>query len=102
MRGDDLGVGAVGTAHAHPHAAEVAAPEAAPRRLEPVVAREPATEANLDATEGQVDLVVHGHDVVELHAERATRGAHGAARLVHVGLRQEHADGPPGPVRPSV
>ena len=46
---------------------------------------------DLDLPERQVDLVVDHDHVVEVHAERAARRADRVARLVHVGLRQQHA-----------
>ena len=95
--GDDLRVGRVGAPHPHADAPEVGAAELAVERLQAVVARQASPQTRLDTAERQVDLVVHGDHVVEVHAELATGRAHRAARLVHEGLRQQH--GHPRPAR---
>src|SRR5689334_20297718 len=92
VAGDDFRVGRVRPADADPHAVEVGAAELALQRLQPVVAGETAAEPRLHLAERQVDLVVQHDDPVEVDAECAAGRARGAARLVHVGLRQQQAD----------
>jgi hypothetical protein len=59
------------------------------------VAGEPTAQAGLDAPEGKVDLVVHGHDVIQIDAQRPAGRADGRARLVHVSLGQQHGHSRP-------
>ncbi len=92
MGGDDLRVGRVRPSDADADAPEVRAAQPALERLQAVVAGQAAAEPRLHAAEGQVDLVVHDDDVVEVHPERAAGGSGRAAGVVHVGLRQQHAD----------
>ena len=44
------------------------------QRLQPVVARQPAAQAGADLAEGEVDLVVHHGDAVEVHAQAPRAG----------------------------
>ena len=46
-----------------------------------------ATEARLDASERQIDFVMDGHDVVEVHSQGSACRANRVARVVHIGLR---------------
>src|SRR5829696_7183251 len=87
---DDLGIRRVGPAHSHPDAPEVTASEPSLERLEAVVAGEAAAQTALDAPERQVDLVMDGDHVIEVDAQRAASRADRVARLVHVGLREQH------------
>jgi len=48
-----------------------------------------ASELGFNLTEWEVDLVVEDDDPVERHLERAARRPGGAARFVHVGMRQQ-------------
>ena len=56
-------------------ASELAAPQALLQRFQPVVAREPASGADLDLPERQVDLVMTDEHMVEIHAQRSARRA---------------------------
>ena len=92
VRRHDLRIGRVRPAHAHAHAPEVVAADALLDALQPVVPGDPAALAGAHLAERQVDLVVHHHQPVEVELVLPARRANRAARLVHVGLRQQHRD----------
>src|SRR5581483_8700314 len=76
-------------ADADPHAQEVGRVQVLADGLEPVVPGQAAALFHLDAAERQVELVVHDDDVRGVgDAVTAHEGGDGAARVVHVRLRE--------------
>ncbi len=88
--GDDLWIGRFGPPDSNPHAHEVATAQLALERLQAVVTGKATTEARAYLAEGQVDLVMHDHNMVKWHFERSPCRTDGASDLVHKGLRPEH------------
>ena len=90
--GDRPAVAAPGTADADADAQELGRAERLPDRAKPVVTREPAAEAHLDAAGVEVDVVVDDGDLLGRELEEARGGAERAAGEVHVRLRLQQRE----------
>ena len=89
---DRTAVAATGTADADANAEELGRAERLPDRPQPVVTREPAAEAHLDAAGVEVDVVVDDGDLLRRQLEEARSGGERAAGEVHVRLRLQQCE----------
>ena len=90
--GDVAGIAPPGSTDPHPQAKEAGTAEPTRHRAEAVVPSETAAEAGLEAAEFEIDLVVDYEQGLERRLVERSGGLHGAARLVHVGIRLDERE----------